>query len=105
MKDTTDTTDFAQAYWDYQETDKHKEGSDPTTLKAPPSQRQFLENRLYWAFCAGWNAATELREADAENLTPSVSKCSPEGSRENRVQGQDSGPSRKNRGCASGEIT
>lgn len=58
-------TEFGQALWDYQQSEKYKKGSDPATLKAPPSQRQFLENRLYWAFSAGWNAAQECTESDS----------------------------------------
>ncbi len=50
-------TDFAEALSDYQDSDRFKEGSNPETVKAPASQRQYLENRLYWAFRAGWKAA------------------------------------------------
>lgn len=42
----------------------------------------------------------ELREADAENLTPSVSKCRSGGGSENRGEGLASGPSEKNQSGA-----
>jgi len=50
-------TEFKKAFDEYVKSDRYKEGSDPETVKAPASQRQFLENRLYWAFSAGWTAA------------------------------------------------
>ena len=52
-------TQFKEALDTYTASDRYKEGSDPSTLKAPPSQRQYLENRLYWAFRDGWKAARD----------------------------------------------
>ena len=50
-------TDSAEALKEYQNSDRFKEGSNPETVRAPTSQRQYLENRLYWAFRAGWKAS------------------------------------------------
>ena len=52
-------TEFKTAFDEYVKSAKFKDGSDPATLKAPASQRQFLENRLYWAFRAGYEAASD----------------------------------------------
>lgn len=53
-------TDFAKAWNKFQKSDRFKKGSDPETINAPASQRQFLENRLYWAFEAAWEAAQSI---------------------------------------------
>jgi len=53
-------SEFKEALDEYVQSDNYKKGSDPTTLKAPADQRQYLENRLYWAYREGWNAAEEL---------------------------------------------
>ena len=41
-------------------------GTDPTTIGAGESQRQYLENRLTLAFTAGWNAALLERRFQTE---------------------------------------
>ena len=57
-------TRFKEALDAYTASDRYKNGSDPSTLKAPLSQRQFLENRLYWAFREGWEAACDKKNND-----------------------------------------
>ena len=54
--------DKSQAWNDFCKSDKGIEGKNPETLKAPLSQRQYLENRLFWAFTAGWDAAQTRRD-------------------------------------------
>lgn len=49
-------TPFKKAHDAYVESEKFNGLSDPTTLKAPADQRQYLENRLWSAFSAGWRA-------------------------------------------------
>jgi hypothetical protein len=41
----------------YIESDEGKASIDPTTLRAPPEMRQYLENRIRCAYAEGWNAA------------------------------------------------
>lgn len=57
-------TPFKKSYDAYVKSDKYKDGSNPETLNAPASQRQFLENRLYWAFSAGFEAARDGQKDD-----------------------------------------
>jgi hypothetical protein len=49
----------AAAAWDdwIDNTEQGVSARDVTTLKAPSDQRQYLENRLYHAFMAGYRAA------------------------------------------------
>lgn len=47
---------YVRAFNAWLESTEFKGSSDPTSLKAPSDQRQYLENRLKRAFEAGWNA-------------------------------------------------
>lgn len=47
----------ASVAWDaWRESEQGVGATDVTTLKAPSDQRQYLENRLYHAFMAGYRA-------------------------------------------------
>jgi hypothetical protein len=51
---------LALAWQKYLDSKLGKVGSDPVTLNALPSQRRFLENRLWHAFMAGAQSAIQL---------------------------------------------
>jgi hypothetical protein len=45
--------------------DEGKRCTNPTTLRAPADQRQYLENRLTSAFAAGWAACEKHKTVSA----------------------------------------
>lgn len=54
---------LARARDDFLQSDEGAKCCDPTTLKAPRDQRQYLENRIARAFLAGAEAAEKLAKA------------------------------------------
>jgi hypothetical protein len=55
-----DGKQLAKARDEWLDSDEGKRAADPTTLNAPPSSRQYLENRLRNAFLAGAKAAAAI---------------------------------------------
>lgn len=53
----TSVQKFLRAWSNYQQTEEFKTAVNPETLKAPKDQQKYLENRIRFAFEAGWNAA------------------------------------------------
>lgn len=60
-------TDFKKAIDAYLISDEGCAACDPTTLRAPEQNRQYLENRLKEAFTAGWNASFAVKPSDSAN--------------------------------------
>lgn len=64
-------TFFKEATDAYLISDEGCAACDPVTIRAPTSQRQYLENRIKLAFAAGWNAAAQrYHSPESEEAKP-----------------------------------
>jgi hypothetical protein len=55
-------TDYAREVDAFKDSDEWLVSANPRTLGAPPTQQQYLENRLLQAFQAGWNARAKYAD-------------------------------------------
>ncbi len=53
-------TRFKQAHDAFVKSETYEGLTEPTTIKAPRDQRQYLKNRIERAYAAGWNDANKV---------------------------------------------